>query len=81
MKFTSYVKFLLLKKRVSLDLKFNKYTLVSARSPKRVGKATMIKPLIGELSLESFFKPDKINPLKVACLRCDSLKLDEFKDL
>ncbi|MCS7385798.1 MAG: ATP-binding protein [archaeon GB-1867-005] len=42
-----------------------KYVLVSLRGPRRVGKTTLIKLLIRELLL------NRIDPLKIAYIRCD----------
>lgn len=48
------------------------YVLISVRGPRRVGKTTMAKLLIGELLLENILDPNKISPLKVAYIRCDA---------
>jgi len=47
------------------------YVLISLRGPRRVGKTTLIKLLIREVFLHSLSHPDKVNPLKVAYMRCD----------
>lgn len=48
------------------------YVLVSVRGPRRVGKTTLAKLLIGELLLENILDPGKISPLKIAYIRCDA---------
>lgn len=52
------------------------YVLISLRGPRRVGKTTLVKLLLRELFLYSLSHPDRINPLKVAYIRCDRPGLD-----
>ena len=50
---------------------FGDYAIISLRGPRRAGKTTLIKFLIREALLHSLSRPNKVNPLKVAYVRCD----------
>lgn len=60
----------LLRKNILFDAS-NEYVLISLRGPRRVGKTTMVKLLLRELLLHGLSHLDKVNPLKVAYMRCD----------
>jgi predicted AAA+ superfamily ATPase len=72
--------FFLLRKNLLQDT-IGDYVIISLRGPRRIGKTTLIKLLLREIFLESIFRRDTINPLKVVYIRCDRPGMGGVKGL
>lgn len=72
--------FFLLRKSLLQDTIGN-YTIISLRGPRRIGKTTLIRLLLREIFLESIFRRETINPLKVVYIRCDRPGMGGIKGL